>query len=217
MKVRIIKPFEDAETVAQIAIVYQQTFGNAPWNEGYKCPICETVTPLNSLNLICPACLKKSKFIAMIDYWPISKVISDFYTEMAKPESFCLTIEDKQVIGFAWGYKLEAIPATSVYLEAPGLDEIIKKESLDGKINFLYIDEVAISPEYQGQRLGYKLMENIFYHYPNEVLYLRTLESSAMFKLVTKIGGETILKISQGRVIIKITMSKSVFSGYVRD
>src|SRR5680860_292513 len=100
MEVKIIKPFKDAKTVTQIAIVYQQAFGNAPWNEGYKCPICETVVPLNYFNLVCPVCSKKSNFIAMIEYWPISKVISDFYAEMAKPKSFCLTIEDKKVLGF---------------------------------------------------------------------------------------------------------------------
>lgn len=204
MKIREVIPFKDVETVAQIAIVYQQAFGNAPWNEGYKCPICETVVPLSCIDPVCPECLKKANFIKMIEYWPISKVISDFYTEMTKPNSFCLAIQEEQVIGFVWGYRLEAIPAVALYLEAPGVDEIIKKDCLGGKKNFLYIDEMAISPKYQGQGLGYRLMEDVLFRYPSEMLYLRTLENSAMFKLVTKMGGRTILKISKGRVIMRI-------------
>lgn len=216
MEVKVIKPFKDAKTVAQIAMVYQQAFGNAPWNEGYKCPICETVVPLNSFDLVCPVCLKKANSINLIEYWPISKVISDFYAEMAKPESFCLTIKDKQVIGFTWGYKLENTPATSLYLEAPGLDEIIKKEYLCGKMDFLYIDEMAVSPEYQGQGIGFELMTNVFYRYPRETIYLRTLEDSAMFKLVIKMEGKTILKISKGRIIMRLLLPRSVFGGGIR-
>lgn len=204
MEVKDVKPFKDAKTVAQIAMVYQQAFGNAPWNEGYKCPICETVVPLNSFDLVCPVCLKKANSINLIEYWPISKVISDFYAEMAKPESFCLTVEDEQVLGFVWGYKLETTPITSLYLEAPGLDKIIKKRFTSAERDFLYIDEVAISPKYQGQGIGYRLMENVFYRYPGKTLYLRTLENSAMFKLATKMEGKIVLKISKGRVIMRM-------------
>jgi ribosomal protein S18 acetylase RimI-like enzyme len=152
----------------------------------------------------------------MIEYWPISKVISDFYAEMAKPDSFCLTAGDKQVIGFVWGYRLESTPEVALYLEAPGVDEIIKREYSGTKIDFLYIDEMAVSPEYQGQRIGFDLITNVFYRYPQEILYLRTLENSAMFKLVTKMKGKTILKISKGRVIMELLIPDSVFGGAIR-
>jgi ribosomal protein S18 acetylase RimI-like enzyme len=152
----------------------------------------------------------------MIEYWPISKVISDFYAEMAKPDSFCLTAGDKQVIGFVWGYRLESTPEVALYLEAPGADEIIKRSYSGTKMDFLYIDEMAVSPKYQGQGVGFELITNVFYRYPREIIYLRTLENSAMFKLVTKMDGRTILKISKGRVIMELLIPDSVFGGAIR-
>ena len=200
MKIEKINPFQQVALVRNVALAYQQAFGNNPWNEGYKCPICATTTPLTAGEAICPSCSERGLKILMIEYWPLSKIISDFYQEMKKPNSLCLIVrEADKVIGFTWGYQINIDQEIDNYLEAPGLSEVAQG-------NFFYADEAAILPGYQGRGIGKKMVTQFFTGQPQKRVLLRTLNGSPMFNLIKQLGGETILNISRQRVIMTIAL-----------
>ncbi len=198
MEIKKIKPFTQMEIVTEIVSLYQETFGSSPWNEGYKCPVCGLIASLSYQSKICPACLEQDRRILMIEYWPKSKIISDFYSEMRKPKALCLVAQEKnKLIGFAWGYEVMLNQEFAIYLEAFSIHEI-----LSGK--FFYLDEVAVGPRYQGHGVGKKIIKQIFAEQTQPKILLRTLDNSQMFNLIKHLGGEIILNISRERVIMAL-------------
>lgn len=199
MRIKMVAPFQESDVVENIVLVYQQVFGNEPWNEGYKCPVCESVLALRYTAKYCSVCKSQGKTILMTEYWPSSRVVSDFYREMQKSEAQCLAAyEADKLIGFAWGYKMTSELETSVHLEAPNLHELICGD-------FFYLDEVAVLPEQQGAGIGRKLVTGLFQNQPQETILLRTLNGSQMFYLTTRMGGKAVLPISRERVIMRLT------------
>ncbi len=196
MSIRKVEPFDDPASVEQIVSVYQEAFGGEPWNEGYLCPICGATFPLVSPKT-CKSCFDRNGiFVLLVGRWPKSKVVSDFYREMAKPKALCFVAEeDNKVVAFAWGYKIEMSEDTDAELEAPGLHKLVCGE-------YFYLDEVAVLPTYQRQGVGKELLENIFAG--QKRVLLRTLKESQMFRLTKKLGGKALLDVSRGRVIMAL-------------
>ncbi|MCX6797964.1 MAG: GNAT family N-acetyltransferase [Candidatus Falkowbacteria bacterium] len=198
MKIEKIDPFRQVELVGAIILAYQQTFGQAPWNEGYKCPICNLTLSLNERQTCCPDCLNKGKSVLMVKYWPTSKVLSDFYQEMSKPDSLCLVAKgDEEILGFSWGYQISINPEIDAHLEAPGLHKLVSG-------NYFYLDEVAVLPQYQGKGIGRNLIKQLFENQPYKRIILRTLKESQMSNLIISMAGEIILPISRDRVIMSV-------------
>ncbi len=188
-----VDPFKKPETVEEIALVYQQAFGGEPWNEGYICPVCEKVFPRTPSIKICPACN-----VLVAEYWPISKIIQDFYYEMMKSGSVCVIVQFcEKVVGFAWGYRISASPDLDKHLDAPNLHQL-----LDG--DFLYLDECALVPAYQGKGIGKMLVNYILREQQQKEMLLRTMGHSRMENLIKNKGGEIIQRISRGRIIMKL-------------
>jgi GNAT superfamily N-acetyltransferase len=201
MQVIQVEPFHQPKMVEKIAAVYQETFGGPPWNEGYKCPVCEKVFPLSNTETLCSPCLDSTnKSVLLIEYWPKSKIISDFYHEMSNPEPLCLLMqgEEDAIVGFVWGYQMTVDKNTDDYLEAPGLHQLV------GNRTFFYLDEAAVLPAFQGKGIGGILIRQIFQRQRQKNILLRTLGNSQMFGLTKKMGGETILSISRERVIMAL-------------
>jgi len=197
-RIERIDAFRQTELVNAVALAYQQTFGQAPWNEGYKCPICNSIIALGGEKIYCPICLSKGDKVFLAEYWPIDKVLNDFYREMSKPNSLCLVAQlGGEVVGFTWGYQISIEPTIDDYLEAPGLYKLVSG-------NFFYLDEVAVLPQYQGRGIGRNLVNQIFEKQPFKKIILRTLKESQMSNLVNSMGGETILPISRDRVIMSL-------------
>jgi len=200
MYVERLGPVFSQEEVAGIVDVYREAFGNEPWNEGYRCPNhldCGSVFPLTYPGRICVQCSTVGDPVYLVEYWPFEKVREDFYKEMSQPDSVCLVVRDAQgLIGFAWGYRMSMSMETSSYLDAPALHEHLSGD-------FFYLDEVAIRSTHRGQGLGKKLVHEIF-EFQDRSMCLRTLSDSRMYKLILHMGGQTILPISRGRVVMTI-------------
>jgi len=198
MKIRKINPFTQPQMVEEIASVYQQSFGGEPWNEGYLCPVCKKIFARAPQIETCTVCRERSQIILMVEYWPISKIVSDFYSEMQKPDPICVVAQlDEVVIGFAWGYRVSANPDIDEHLDAPNLNQ-----SLCG--DFFYLDECAIVPNYQGKGIGKLLVFRILREQQQKQILLRTMDNSRMCSIIKNMGGETIQKISRGRIIMKL-------------
>lgn len=199
MLIRKVHVLSEPLTVREIAKVYQNTFGEDPWNEGYVCPNCGMSFPLSSNLTVCPGCLvKRDEVYCLVDYWPISKIITDYYAENSKDGALCLVAESEgKIIGFVWGYAVQTNVEFANKIEAPAL-------TVDNHKVF-YLDECAVLPEFQRRGVGKALVVEILKNQQFDVMILRTLEGSQMQSLVESLGGEVILSISNNRVIMRLT------------
>ncbi|MFH1145856.1 MAG: GNAT family N-acetyltransferase [bacterium] len=201
MQIIKINPFTQPKVIEVIASVYQQSFGGEPWNEGYLCPVCEKVFARASNIKTCSACAEQSQIVLVVEYWPMSKVISNFYREMGKPDAICVVVQsDERIVGFAWGYRVSVNSDLDIHLDAPNLHR-----SLHGDL--FYLSECALTPFYQGRGIGKLLVSHIFHEQQQKQFLLRTMNDSRMYNLIKHMGGETIQHISHGRVIMKLTTS----------
>lgn len=201
MRLRLINPFSQPDNVTAIASVYQQAFGGEPWNEGWRCPVCDAAFARVAALTVCSACVLQGSRVRLVEYWPMSTVLSDFYREMQKPDATCVIAEcEERVIGFAWGYRVTADHDLVDSLDAPGLHEAISGD-------YFYLDECAVAPEFQGSGIGKQLVESIFREQPLARVLLRTMDHSRMCRLMTNMGGAIIQEISRGRVIMTLTLT----------
>jgi GNAT superfamily N-acetyltransferase len=199
MKIKKIDPARPDHS-ENIAFAYKKTFGGEPWNEGWKCAGCGNILPLSFSGKFCPSCASRGKTFPLAEYWPIRQIVSDLRREMAKPGSLCLAaFEGTDVIGFAWGYKIEVNKDTDAYLEAPGLHDLANG-------TYFYLDETAVVPDRQGEGIGRQLVRRISLGQERNRMILRTLKGSKMFRIIEKMGGYPILDISRGRTIMTLDL-----------
>lgn len=196
MDIRRVSVLSEPATVQEIADNYRIAYGHEPWKEGFICPVCRYTVALNAKHQICPKCLEMEKLIVMVDRWPVSSVVTDFYRENQTAGSICLVAEeDNKIRGFAWGYPITMSVSAGLKLDAPGLEDIV-----DG--NIFYLDECAVLPKYQKLGIGTMLVREIFARHPYSKLILRTLADSPMQKLIERLGGRKIMSISENRIIM---------------
>ncbi len=202
--IEVLNPFAGSIDVVKIAEVYQKAFRSDPWNEGYLCPVCKDIIADDGyLKAYCKRCQDSDgRLVRLIEYWPISKILTDFYQEMLKPEAECLIMKHKNdVIAFIWGYEVKSDKSIDKYLEAPGLHRLIKGD-------FLYLDECAVAPEWQGGGCG-KALVAFFLRKAKKSkksVLLRTMKGGVMHRIIEKFGGEIVQEISRGRIIMKIVV-----------
>ncbi|MFA5746857.1 MAG: GNAT family N-acetyltransferase [Candidatus Paceibacterota bacterium] len=186
-----------------IASAYKKTFGGEPWNEGWKCDACGSFFPLAFSGRHCPDCANRGKKVLLSECWPTERIVSDLRREMAKPGSVCLAaFEGKEIIGFAWGYEMEADEQIDAHLEAPGLHSLTSG-------TYFYLDETAVIPDRQGRGVGKKLIGRISSGRRQNRMLLRTMAGSRMFCIIKKMGGSPILDISRGRTIMTLDLLNS--------
>ena len=134
----------------------------------------------------------------MVPYWPTERVLCDFYKEMSKREAACFVAKDGEaVVGFAWGYEIEMDASMDEHLDAPGLH--ILRQGV-----FPYLDEVAVSLPYRQRGIGELLVRAFRHRQAGRSILLRTKSGSPMSRLVTKLGGSILLRISRERIIAEI-------------
>ena len=147
----------------------------------------------------------------LVEYWPVNKVIADFYAENIKKDSVCFVVEEnKKTIGFVWGYGMSISPKTAEEIEAPELANTYRRE-------VFYLDECGVLPEFQGRGYGKAMVQRILAEQPYDILILRTLENSVMRRLIENLGGEKILSIFEGRIIMKLIKTTSLHKFVVPD
>jgi GNAT superfamily N-acetyltransferase len=202
ISVQLFDPTSDPETVAGIVSCYQQAFGGAPWNEGYRCPRpeCGKIFPLSEPGPLCPSCIAEGNAVQLVEFWPAEKVASDFACEMKKPGALCFVAKDEdRVVGFIWGYRIVIDEHIDDYLESPGLSRLISG-------TFFYIDDVAVAPKYQGRGIGKELVARVLHESAGRNILARTLDQSRMFHILERLHGKTVLRITRDRVIMAVSL-----------
>lgn len=203
MRISTIDPSSDTKAVEDVIKIYQEAFGNEPWNEGWKCSKCEHVMPLTPQPSHCTKCDSN----AVAQYWPHDTVLADFRKEMMRPNAVCLVATVmRKIVGFAWGYSLgihdKSLAEVEMHLDAPGL---FPKEDPYRNLHcdsYFYLDEVAVHPDHQQDGTGKALVREIWGNHCD--MLLRTLRDSHMFFLAQRFGGEVVRSISRDRVIMLI-------------
>lgn len=199
MLVKRIDPFDDASAVAAIVQIYREAFGGEPWNEGYRCPVCETTYPLVGAPKFCPSCAQGAREMLLVEYWPTTTVLADFYREMARDKALCLAAcEDDAIIGFAWGYQVTAGQELDQHLDAPSLSV-----QLEPRQSYFYLDECALRPDCQGRGLGKGIFGAVLLESRENPGILRTLNNSRMCSLAESLGARVVQHISRDRVIMQ--------------
>ena len=169
--------------VNKIAEVFQEVFGSNPWNEGYKCPVCNGIFSLSSHLKICPRCTVVGKHVNLVQYWPKDRVLTYFYSEMIKRDSICLvTYLKSKMLGFAWGHTIVTDENTDAYLSTLKLPNE----------KYFYLNEVGIIPNEQCKGFGKKLIEEIFSKQSENNVLLKTMPNSQMFNLMMNMGASVI-------------------------
>ena len=148
-----------------IARCYQHVFGtDRSWNEGGQCPKCSKPGADKKWNFHeappkCPDCEGDVQ-----DYWPIPRIIGDMRQELGKPHAVCVVARmGSEVAGCCWGYsttieELEGhlnhglVPEVRVQGIASAL-----AERFPGVQRVVYLDEIFVAPEHQGQKIGREL------------------------------------------------------------
>jgi GNAT superfamily N-acetyltransferase len=201
MNLSVIDSFKDMDIVQQIARGYQESFGGDPWHEGFRCPVCAITLALADEAVCCPRCASHGRSVLLVEYWPLSKIITDFYTEMCKAGAICVIAQsENHVIGFAWGYGLLLTEEKAVELEAPALSKLLSGE-------FFYLDECAVVPSAQGRGIGSRMilyLQNLLPMGIGARMLLRTKENSWMYRLIAKRGGTIVCRISRDRVMMLV-------------
>ncbi len=189
------------EKVFEIASVYKEVFGSEPWNEGYKCPECveDNIYPLSFTQKLCPKCLALGKKVELLEFWPLLQVVCDFRNEMLKTGAICCVAQDQdKIVGFAWAYEMLVNEKTDEYLDSPGLAKIIIWRK------HLYIDEVAVLPNYRGKGIGKNLVRRLCSSNGFLPILLRTKNNSPAYNMFLGLGGKVVLNITRERVIMAI-------------
>ncbi|MEI6191069.1 MAG: GNAT family N-acetyltransferase [bacterium] len=133
------------------------------------------------------------------EVWAIDQIVADFKKEMLKIGAVCyLAQEQKKIVGFTWGYNIYVDEKIDVYLDSPGLYDII------GPQKYLYIDEVAVLPEFQNKGIGKSLVTSMCGDNNSLPVLLRTKDNSPAHKMFLGLGGKVVLNISRERVIMII-------------
>ncbi len=142
----------ESSVTAQVVKAYQSVFGDPPWNEWMRCETCGAFwgfkdrIELESLGFI--HCNKK-----MTEYWPTHQVTEDLEHEIGPDASAWLAFSGDNVIGFCWGYPIEAAELEKK-LKVDFADDLLRRF---GATRVAYQDELGIVSAFRGQKLAKEL------------------------------------------------------------
>lgn len=194
----------EASTTMQVVAAYQSVFGDPPWNEWMRCSVCQSVwgskdrAQLGRMNFRhCDTPLE--------EYWPAARVSDDFDHEIGPDASCWLALEDKQVIGFCWGYPV-ATDVLEKKLAVPLVGPIFERFNVSV---VAYQDELGILSAFRGQKLAKELFLRRHRDFIEKGLCVgivrtrRLPEPSVTYLWFTeKLGYEVVGEYPDGRVVL---------------
>jgi len=200
-----------ASTILSLSRAYTKVFSTDPsWNEHWKCPRCCSAFARSHTATECHHCANEGYSVPLVEYWPSTIVLTDFYKEMSKKQAVCITATEannnNEIVGFCWGYFVKINKELEEHLEAPNLIKSLKENGVND--NYVaYQDEIAVVPEYQGKGIAKMLFTERHQHFyknaPHGFAIFRTLATppSVTYKwMIEKLGYKVIHQIqSQNR------------------
>jgi len=127
------------------------------------------------------------------------RIATNFIEKMGLPGANCfIAIVRKKVVGFTWGYKIIDNDILEKYLKAPGLSELLGKET------YFLFDKLVVLPEYRNQGIGRRLVTSLCYCGNTNPVVLRTRKHSPTSTIIAIRRGKAVLKIGKKSVIMII-------------
>lgn len=141
----------------QMATVYKEAFGGAPWFERFKCLNCEE---FNSSNDICPNCNKQD----FDEAYPIQNLVNEYFPEMISeftPGILLIVKTGEQMLGFttAGFVTLRDLIEKKYKGNAQILKSILFQSGLNPNSVMFYDNETCVRPEVQSKGVGSKLSQ----------------------------------------------------------
>lgn len=151
---------ESNKYLDQLVECYRIVFGEEPWNEWLKCPVCEKKWGVSENGNGIPRGLRHCGS-SLVDFWPSDQVKNDLLHEITQEAScwLAMTREDKKerVVGFCWAYPI-SVHDLEAKLSLDGVaSSIINSHSVQ-KVN--YLDDIGLLREFRGKKLA-----KAMYHY----------------------------------------------------
>jgi len=144
------------ELTTQLIECYREVFAESPWHEWFRCQECEGYWGKED-----KAELVENEFQhcgkPVIPFWPHHKVLSNIKRELSAEKSSCwLALDNKQVVGFCWGYQI-----TLENLEEE-LGVQISADPLSESLRFtdpvVYQSELGVRRSHRQQGIGKQLV-----------------------------------------------------------
>jgi len=199
----------------QLIKCYKDVFGGEPWNEWKKCQVCGLKWGFGQEEE-----LRQMDFMhcrqAVSDFWTEQEVRGDILKEVAQDASCWLAVSDgnrDQVVGFCWGYPIDA-EALESKITLSGLTAAIRKEfGIVPKIS--YHDEIGVAQNFRGRKIG-KIMFSRFVsdmraqNLDIGVVRTKTNPPTVAFSWFTRLGFKIIAKYNDAdqRVILAASYKK---------
>jgi hypothetical protein len=208
-------PFtSDSELTAQLVDCYREVFADSPWNEWLKCPVCQEYWGLKDRSFLASIGFRHCGQ-PLVDFWPRTEVISDLYHEIT-PESSCwLALDNKNVVGFCWGYPIIA----NILEDKLGIAFCDSLSISRGSL-IAYQDEIGVLMSYRKRNIAKAMFFNRLEDFFEQRLRFfivrtrRSPEPSATFLWYTqKLGYEILATYPEedGRVILGKDLFKNTF------
>lgn len=92
---------EDSAPIEQKAALYKQVFGEAPWNEGFICNACGTMTPTSFGR---PSACGECRSTEVREYYDDQDLTAELASLKARDgyAERVASILDQGLVGFAW-------------------------------------------------------------------------------------------------------------------
>ncbi len=177
------------EQLPDISQLYKKVFAAPPWNEAYRCTVCEKSFGQNTSPQT--TCCN----MPIVEYYPLEKIqkeIGDHLSLNRARLALALdTSSSSKLIGFAWGWQdtLACTNAQKFHLkpeEATFLAEVLGMTDDDA---FFYLSELGLEESYRGNGMGKKLYDTVLGSRDiskSDAILMRTSRKSPAYSISTK-------------------------------
>ncbi len=144
-------PQKDLAGLSKLVACYQDVFADDPWNEWRKCNVCNMKWGTTQ-----KSALEALGFLhcgqSVTEFWPAAEVQGDILREVTETTSCWVAYDADVVVGFCWGYAVEARELEKK-LKLPGFaDAYMREFGRDNRI--AYQDEIGVRTEYRGHGIA---------------------------------------------------------------
>lgn len=201
---------ENSDAITEL---YITIFGEEPWNEGYVCLQCKTLSPLSRWVQTC--CWSSMK--TFYDPWEVKK---DFEKRLGKQNAIANIIQNQleNLLWFSlwWWTTLEEVNDEKLWLDETSLKSLQESSSLNNDEKIFYLAELWVIKEQRWQWLATQLYEDrlssIKQQWFTNILVRTTKKTDKPFsRYTTKLWFQEVFSYndSQQRVILLLTLNNN--------
>ena len=152
-----------AFVVKQLAVLYAEVFAAPPWNEVWRCSLCDRFYGSDYLQEALRPCCKTQLTEAYPEKQTIDYISTEFSQPLAQKRLF---YSKERLVGFSWGYQVK--DARALAEKKWPQSENVQKEVVNAiafhsnpEQSLYYLSEVGVSPLFRGRGIGTELTKSL--------------------------------------------------------